>query len=60
MKGFGTNEQVIIDILCHRSSAQRQEISKAFELQYNRVNDSFNFLESFWYLMFLLIKIFKN
>jgi annexin A7/11 len=47
MKGFGTNEQVIIDILCHRSSAQRQEISKAFELQYNRVNDSFNFLESF-------------
>jgi annexin A7/11 len=37
MKGFGTNEEAIIDILCYRSNAQRQSISKAFTLQFNRV-----------------------
>ncbi|EFX74402.1 hypothetical protein DAPPUDRAFT_215008 [Daphnia pulex] len=36
MKGFGTNEEAIIDILCYRSNAQRQSISKAFTLQFNR------------------------
>jgi len=42
MKGWGTNEQEIIDILCHRSNQQRQQISKAFTREFGRVEEGSN------------------
>ena len=36
MKGWGTNEKEIIDVLCHRSNRQRQGISAAFTGEFGR------------------------
>ncbi|XP_066205638.1 annexin A8 isoform X1 [Saccopteryx leptura] len=36
MKGIGTNEQAIIDVLTKRSNAQRQQIAKSFKAQFGK------------------------
>lgn len=43
MKGFGTDEDAIIEILTSRSNAQRQAISQAFTHEYGRVCYILNF-----------------
>jgi len=37
MKGFGTNEQALIDVLCRRTSSQRTQIVQMFKSMYGKV-----------------------
>jgi len=37
MKGWGTDEQAIIDVLCKRSNQQRQAITEAYKKEFGRV-----------------------
>lgn len=36
MKGFGTDETALIDVLCQRPSSQRQQISLAFKSSFGK------------------------
>ena len=36
MKGFGTDEDAIIEVLCHRTNVQRMEIIRAFKTAYGK------------------------
>lgn len=47
MKGFGTDEAAIINILCARTGQQRQEILITYKQMHGRVSDVENLRENF-------------
>ena len=38
MSGFGTDEDIMVEILPHRTNDQRQEIKAKYQDKYNKVN----------------------
>jgi hypothetical protein len=45
MKGFGTDEATIINILAHRNNAQRQDLASKYKSMYGKVG---KFLRQFY------------
>jgi len=51
MKGFGTDEAAIINVLCQRAWFQREEINKAFKTEFGRVRSNFTLSSSMTWLI---------
>lgn len=60
MKGFGTDEKAIIQVLAHRVNYQRQEIAMHFKTMFGKVSNISFFYDNIllYYLDRLKISIF--